>query len=83
MVFMTTEELAELIRASSANLGRRMEDLHGQTCGQLLNLQNDLTDLRRDVRDLKEGFDLAGAVSEMRRQSAELQAEVAALKRRA
>ena len=73
---MTLEDLADLIRANSANLNRRMEELHAETYGQLLNLQNDMTDVRKSL-------DLAGTVAEMKKQIAALEAEVAALKRSA
>jgi hypothetical protein len=33
MVAMTLEDLADLIRADSANINRRMEELHAETCG--------------------------------------------------
>jgi hypothetical protein len=41
-----------------ANLNRRMGALHAESCGQLLNTQNDVTDLRGDMNEAK--ADLAG-----------------------
>lgn len=94
---MTLEDLADLIRASSANLNRRAEELHLQSHGQLLNLQNDVTDLRGDVHGLqtdmavtradvaevRRSIDLAETVAAMKRQIERLEAEVAGLQRRA
>ncbi len=80
---MTLEDLADLIRANSAATGRRLEELHAESYGQLLNLQNDVTDVRGDVKELRRSLDLAGTVAEMKRQIEALEAEVAALKRRA
>lgn len=87
---MTLEDLADLIRANSANLNRRTEELHLQSYGQLLNLSNDVTDLRKEISGLKadvavvrQSLDLSESVLIMRRQIETLQAEVAALKRSA
>jgi hypothetical protein len=80
---MTLEDLADLIRANSANTHRGIEDLHPETCAQLLNLQNDVTDVRGDLKALRDSLDLAGTVAEMKRQITALEDEVAALKRRA
>lgn len=122
---MTLEDIADLIRSDCANLNRRMGELHAESYGQLLNLQNDVTDVRGDVKGLqrdvgvlkadvqtikgdvgvlmadvqdvkgdmaetkadlaevKRSFDLAGTVAGMKRQIERLEAEVAALKRRA
>ena len=94
---MTLEDLADLIRANSANLNRSAQEMHAQSYGQLLNLQNDMTDLRGDIATLKtdvadakttiaevkRNLDLAETVSQMRHQIDRLESEVAALKRRA
>ena len=94
---MTLEDLPDLIRASSANLNRQAEELHLQSHGQLLNLQNDMTDMRGDVQGLQAGvavtradvaevrrsIDLAETVAAMKRQIERLEADVAGLKRRA
>ncbi|MCC6209187.1 MAG: hypothetical protein IT488_13705 [Gammaproteobacteria bacterium] len=80
---MALEDLADLIRANSANTNRRLEELHAETYGQLPGLQNDVTDVRSDVKDLRQSLDLTGTVAEMKRQIEALAAEVAALKRRA
>lgn len=87
---MTLEDLADLIRANSANLNRRTEQLHAESYGQLLNLTNDMTDLRSqmaglraDVGEVRRSLDLAGVVSDMKRQIERLEAEVAALKQSA
>ncbi|MGQ0566187.1 MAG: hypothetical protein ACT4OK_14125 [Gemmobacter sp.] len=124
-VIMALEDIADLIRANSANLNRRMEEFHVESYGQLLNLQNDVTDVRGDVKGLqgdvgvlkadvqtlkgdvgvvmadvhdvkgdvaeakadlahvKRSLDLAETVTMLRRQVERLEADVAALKRRA
>ncbi len=87
---MTLEDIADLIRSDSANLNRRRWELHAESCGQLLNLQNDVTDLRgdmneakADVAQVKRSLDLAETVTALRRQVEQRDADVAALKRRA
>lgn len=87
---MTLEDLADPIRSNSANLNRRMQELHVESYGKPLDAQNDLTDLRGDMNEAKADFahvrrsiDLAETVTLLRRQIEELQADVAALKRRA
>ncbi len=80
---MTLEDLADLIRANSANLNRRMEDLHNQSYGQLLNLQNDVNDVKAHVADIRRDLDLSSTVAAMQRDIIVLQAEIAILKRRA
>lgn len=73
---MTLEELADLIRANSANTNGRIESLRNETNAQLMNIQNDLTDVRRSL-------DLVATVSDLQKQVDALAAEVADLKRRA
>lgn len=87
---MTLEELADLIRANSANTNRRIGETRNETYGQLLNIRSDLTDLRgdlaevrTDVAEVRRTLDLADTVAAMKRQIEMLEAEVAALKRRA
>jgi hypothetical protein len=80
---MTLEDLADLIRANSANLNRRMEELHGESYGQLMNLHNDLTDVRHDLKEVRASLDLAETVSSMKTRIETLEAEVASLRRRA
>lgn len=58
---MTLEDIADLIRANSANLHRRLQELHAESYGQLLNLQNDVTDLRGDVKGVQGGMERLGA----------------------
>ena len=53
---MTLEDLADLIRANSANTNRRIDGLRTEVTGQLLNVQNDLL-------DVKQSLDLAGTVA--------------------
>ena len=55
---MTLEDLADLIRANSANTSRRMEELHNETYGKLLSME-DMTEVKVDVSDLKRSLDLA------------------------
>jgi len=64
---MTLEELADLIRANSANTNGRVDrvighvrDLHtfieraqNETNAALMNVQNDLTDVRGDIKALR------------------------------
>lgn len=73
---MTLEELADLIRANSANTNGRIEALRNDTNAQLMGIQNDLTDVRRSL-------DLIPTVSNLQKQIDSLAAEVADLKRRA
>ena len=73
---MTLEDLADLIRANSANTNRRIDDLRTEVTGQLLNVQNDLL-------YVKQSLDLAETVAEMRRRIDALEAEVETLRRRA
>ena len=73
---MTLEDLADLIRANSANTNRRIDGLRTEVTGQLLNVQNDLL-------DVKQSLDLAETVAEMRRRIDALEAEVETLRRRA
>ena len=78
---MTLEELADLIRASSSNTNRRMEELHAETYGKLMNLDADMTEVKSDVPELRKEFDLAGSVVELKQRIAALEAEIAALKK--
>jgi hypothetical protein len=80
---MTLEELADLIRANSANTNGRIDALRNETNAALMNIQNDLTDVRRDIKNVRQSLDLASAVATMRRQIETLAAEVAELKSRA
>jgi cob(I)alamin adenosyltransferase len=80
---MTLEELADLIRANSANTNGRIESLRNETNAALMNIQNDLTDVRGDIKDIRQNLDLASTVAAMRRDIETLAAEVAELKRRA
>jgi cob(I)alamin adenosyltransferase len=80
---MTLEELADLIRANSANTNGRVDAMRNETNAALMNIQNDLTDVRADVAEVRRSLDLATTVAEMRKQIDTLAAEVADLKRRA
>ena len=78
---MTLEELAELIRANSANTNGRIDSMRNETNAALMNIQNDLTDMRAadaelrkdvaelksDVAEVKRNLDLASTVAAMRR----------------
>ena len=48
-----------------------------------MNIQNDLTDVRSDIADVRRNLDLTPVLSTMQRQIDALTAEVAELKRRA
>ncbi|MFN0113530.1 MAG: hypothetical protein ACKVPY_02515 [Paracoccaceae bacterium] len=63
---MTLEDIADLIRANSANDVRRMDELHRETYGQVMNLQNDVTDIRGDVKEVRQSLGLSGTVAEMK-----------------
>jgi pyridoxal biosynthesis lyase PdxS len=94
---MTLEELADLIRANSANTNGRIDrvvdhvrDLHGyidrthnESNAALMNIQNDLTDVRSGIAEIRRSIDLTPVLSTMQRQIDALSAEVAELKRRA
>lgn len=96
-IAMTLEELADLIRANSANTNGRIDgvvghvrDVHGhidraqnETNAALMNIQNDLTDVRSDIAEVRRNLDLAPVLSTMQKQIETLAAEVAELKRRA
>lgn len=69
MTPMTLEELADLIRANSANTNRRIEQIRTEVTGQLLNIQN-------DVLDVKQSLDFAETVAAMRQQIDALEADV-------
>jgi hypothetical protein len=83
LFLMTLEELADLIRANSANTNGRIDSLRNEANAALMNIQNDLTDVRGDIKDIRQNLDLASTVAAMRREIATLAAEVAELKRRA
>jgi hypothetical protein len=87
---MTLEELADLIRANSANTNGRIDSLRNEMNATLMNIQNDFSDARGEIKEIgsdlgevRRSLDLASTVAEMRRQITTLAAEVAELKRRA
>lgn len=94
---MTLEELADLIRANSSNTNGRIDrvvdhvrDLHthidraqNETNATLMNIQNDLTDVKSDIGEVRRNLDLTPVLSTMQRQIDVLTAEVAELKRKA
>ena len=94
---MTLEDLADLIRANSANTNGRIDGMRAEVNATLMTIQNDFTDVRGDIGALKDDvgalksdmgevrrtLDLAGTFAEMRRQIEILATEVAELKRRA
>ncbi len=80
---MTLEELADLIRANSANSNARVDAMRTETNAALMNIQNDLTDVRGDVAEIRRNLDLTPVLSTMQRQIDALATEVAELKRRA
>ena len=86
---MTLEELADLIRANSANTNGRIDgvaadhvrDLHGridraqnETNAALMNIQNDFTDVRGDIKARTD-------TAEARQDIVELKADVAEVRR--
>jgi cob(I)alamin adenosyltransferase len=74
---MTLEELADLIRANSANTNGRIDIMRNETNAALMNIQNDLTDVRSDLSEVRGNLDLAPILSTMQRQIDALTAEVA------
>ena len=50
---MTLEELADLIRVNSANTNGRIDALRKETYGTLLNIQNDFTDVRGELKGMR------------------------------
>jgi hypothetical protein len=79
---MTLEDLADLIRAKSANHNRRMEELHGESYGRILNLHSDRTDVRHNLKEVRASLNLAETLSSMKTRIETLEAEVASLRRR-
>jgi hypothetical protein len=87
---MPLEELADLIGANSANTNGRIDRIDArlgsvldETNAGLMNMQNDLTDIRGDIKEVRQSLDLASTVAAMRREIEAIAAEVAQLKRRA
>ncbi len=80
---MTLEELADLIRANSANTNGRVDRMRNEANAALMNIQNDLTDVRSDIAGIRRTLDLAPVLSAMQKQIDDLTSEVAELKRRA
>ena len=80
---MTLEELADLIRANSANTNGRIDAMRNESNAALMNIQNDLTDVRSDVAEIRRTLDFTPLLSAMQKQIDELASEVAELKRRA
>ena len=80
---MTNEELADLIRAVSANTNGRVDAMRNESNTALMNIQNDLTDVRSDIASIRRTLDLSPVLTTMRQQIDVLLAEVAELKRRA
>lgn len=79
---MTLEDLADLIRANSANTNGRIDrvderivSLRNETNAALMNIQNDLTDVRSEIKDMRE--DAAG----QRHEFAEVKSDVAEVRR--
>lgn len=60
---MTLEDLADPIRSNSANLNRRMQELHVESYGKPLDVQNDLTDLRGDMNEAKATSPMCGGAT--------------------
>lgn len=80
---MTLEELADLIRANSANTNGRIDGLRHESSAALIGIQNDLTGVRSDIAEIWRSLDLTPVLSTMQRQIDALTAEVEELKRRA
>jgi cob(I)alamin adenosyltransferase len=80
---MTMEELADLIRVVSGNTNGRIDAMRNESNAALMNIQNDLTDVRTDIAAMRQTLDLTPVLSTMQRQIDALTAEVAELKRRA
>ncbi len=80
---MTNEELADLIRAVSANTNGRVDAMRNESYAALMTIQNDLTDVRADIASIRRTLDLSPVLTTMQKQIDALSAEVAELKRRA
>ena len=80
---MRLEDLADLIRANSATTNGRIDSLRGDADAALMTIQNDLTDVRADITEIRRSIDLTPVLSTMQRQIDALIAEVAELKRKA
>ena len=80
---MTNEELADLIRAVSANTNGRVDAMRNESNAALMNIQSDLTDVRSDIASIRRTLDLSSVLTTMQKQIDALSAEVAELKRRA
>ena len=85
---MTLEELADLIRANSANTNGRIDAMRNETYATLMNIQNDFTDVRGELRGARADLtavqsDVAGLKADMTGARADLtavQSDVAGLK---
>ena len=71
---MTLEDLADLVRVTSNKTNARIDAVHAETYGSLMNLQSDILDIRQRL-------DMAGTVAAMQDRIAALEDEVARLKR--
>ena len=65
---MTLEELADLIRAVSANTNGRVDAMRNESNTALMNIQNDLTDVRSDIAEIRRTLDFTPLLSAMQKQ---------------
>ena len=80
---MTLEDLADLIRANSANTNGRIDKMRNESNAALMNIQNDLTDVRSNIAGIRRTLDFTPLLSAMQKQIDKLANEVAELKRKA
>jgi hypothetical protein len=50
---MTLEEFPDLIRANSADTNGRVDTLRNEMNAMLMNIQNDFTDVRGEIKELR------------------------------
>jgi peptidoglycan hydrolase CwlO-like protein len=78
----TLEELADLIRANSANTNGRIDSLRNETNATLMNIQNDFTDVRGEIKELRSDADeTRRGLTELKHDVGELKRDVAEVKR--
>lgn len=78
---MTLEDLADLIRANSASTNGRIDGLRNETNAALMNIQNDLTDIRGEIKEVQTDLTTVKSdVSALKHDMVEVKSDVAGLK---
>jgi predicted nucleic acid-binding Zn-ribbon protein len=78
---MTLEELADLIRTNSADTNGRIDAMRGETNAALMNIQNDLTDVRGELKDARTDLtDVRGELKDIRTDLTNVQTDMADLR---